>query len=192
LIVIRPDENASFPSNENIIAGNVIGYGATSGQLFLSGVVGERFMVRNSGATAVVEGAGDHALEYMTGGRVVILGSVGRNLGAGMSGGYAYVYKLRDSSVNAEALSADDLRLLKLNKEQALELRYLIELHQAETQSRIAGWILENYDSELENFSVVMPTDYASVREILADAEQTGMDPEGSEVWGKILEATNG
>jgi glutamate synthase (NADPH/NADH) large chain len=192
LIVIRPDENASFPSNENIIAGNVIGYGATSGQLFLSGVVGERFMVRNSGATAVVEGAGDHALEYMTGGRVVILGSVGRNLGAGMSGGYAYVYKLRDSSVNAEALSADDLRLLKPNKEQALELRELIEMHQAKTQSRIAGWILENYDSELENFSVVMPTDYASVREILVDAEQTGMDPEGSEVWGKILEATNG
>jgi glutamate synthase (NADPH/NADH) large chain len=192
LIVIRPDENASFPSNENIIAGNVIGYGATSGQLFLSGVVGERFMVRNSGATAVVEGAGDHALEYMTGGRVVILGSVGRNLGAGMSGGYAYVYKLRDSSVNAEALSADDLKLLKPTREQAVELRELIELHQAETQSRVAGWILENFDSELGNFSVVMPTDYASVREILADAEQTGMDPDGSEVWGKILEATNG
>jgi glutamate synthase (NADPH/NADH) large chain len=109
-----------------------------------------------------------------------------------MSGGYAYVYKLRDSSVNAEALSADDLRLLKPSKEQALELRELIELHQAETQSRIAGWILENFDSELENFSVVMPTDYASVREILVDAEQTGMDPDGSEVWGKILEATNG
>ena len=192
LIVIRPDENASFPSNENIIAGNVIGYGATSGQLFLSGVVGERFMVRNSGATAVVEGAGDHALEYMTGGRVVILGSVGRNLGAGMSGGYAYVYKLRESSVNAEALSADDLRLLKPTKEQALELRELIELHQTETKSRIGEWILENFDSELENFSVVMPTDYASVREILEDAEQAGMDPDSSEVWGKILEATNG
>jgi glutamate synthase (NADPH/NADH) large chain len=109
-----------------------------------------------------------------------------------MSGGYAYVYKLRDSSVNAEALSADDLRLLKPSKEQALELRELIELHQAETQSRIAGWILENFESELENFSVVMPTDYATVREILADAEVTGMDPDGSEVWGKILEATSG
>jgi glutamate synthase (NADPH/NADH) large chain len=192
MIVIRPDENASFPSNENIIAGNVIGYGATSGQLFLSGVVGERFMVRNSGATAVVEGAGDHALEYMTGGRVVILGSVGRNLGAGMSGGYAYVYKLRDSSVNAEALSGDELRLLRPSKEQAVELRELIALHQTETKSRIAGWILENFGSELENFSVVMPTDYASVREILADAEETGMDPDGKEVWEKILEATNG
>jgi glutamate synthase (NADPH/NADH) large chain len=192
MIVVRPDENASFPSNENVIAGNVIGYGATSGQLFLSGVVGERFMVRNSGATAVVEGAGDHALEYMTGGRVVILGSVGRNLGAGMSGGYAYVYRLRESSVNAEALIGDELRLLKPSSAQAQELKELIALHEAETGSRIAAKILENFESELANFSVVMPTDYASVLEILADAEQTGMDLDGAEVWEKILEATNG
>jgi glutamate synthase (NADPH/NADH) large chain len=192
MIVVRPDENASFPSNENVIAGNVIGYGATSGQLFLSGVVGERFMVRNSGATAVVEGAGDHALEYMTGGRVVILGSVGRNLGAGMSGGYAYVYRLRESSVNSEALIGDELRLLKPSSAQAQELKELIALHEAETGSRIAAKILENFESELANFSVVMPTDYASVLEILADAEQTGMDPDGAEVWEKILEATNG
>jgi glutamate synthase (NADPH/NADH) large chain len=191
-IVVRPDENASFPSNENIIAGNVIGYGATSGKLFLSGVVGERFMVRNSGATAVVEGAGDHALEYMTGGRVVILGSVGRNLGAGMSGGYAYVYKLRDSSVNAEALRGDELRMLSPSIDQASELKELIALHKSETNSRIAGLILENFESELANFSVVMPTDYASVREILADAESTGIDPDGAEVWEQILEATNG
>ena len=191
-IVVRPDENASFPSNENIIAGNVIGYGATSGKLFLSGVVGERFMVRNSGATAVVEGAGDHALEYMTGGRVVILGSVGRNLGAGMSGGYAYVYKLRDSSVNAEALRGDELRLLSPSIDQASELKDLIALHKSETNSRIAGLILENFESELANFSVVMPTDYASVREILADAVSTGIDPDGAEVWEQILEATNG
>jgi glutamate synthase (NADPH/NADH) large chain len=191
-IVVRPDENASFPSNENIIAGNVIGYGATSGKLFLSGVVGERFMVRNSGATAVVEGAGDHALEYMTGGRVVIIGAVGRNLGAGMSGGYAYVYKLRDSSVNAEALSGDELRLLSPSIEQASELRDLIALHQSETNSRVAGLILENFESEIANFTVVMPTDYASVREILADAEVSGINPDGAEVWERILEATNG
>jgi glutamate synthase (NADPH/NADH) large chain len=192
MIVVRPDENASFPSNENVIAGNVIGYGATSGQLFLSGVVGERFMVRNSGATAVVEGAGDHALEYMTGGRAVILGPVGRNLGAGMSGGYAYVYKLRNSNVNAEALSGDEIRLLKPSKDQAVELRGLIALHEAETKSRIATKMLENFDSEVENFSVVMPTDYASVQDILADAELTGMDPDGNDVWQKILEVTNG
>ena len=148
--------------------------------------------MRNSGATAVVEGAGDHALEYMTGGRVVILGAVGRNLGAGMSGGYAYVYKLQPSSVNAEALRGEELRLLAPSVDQASELGNLIALHQSETNSRIAGLILENFDSEFANFSVVMPTDYASVREILADAESTGVDPDGAEVWGKILEATNG
>jgi glutamate synthase (NADPH/NADH) large chain len=192
LIVVRPDENASFPSNENIIAGNVIGYGATSGQLYLSGVVGERFMVRNSGATAVVEGAGDHALEYMTGGRVVILGTVGRNLGAGMSGGYAYVYKLQEYSVNADALASDELRLLTPSAEQASELRALIDRHFKETNSRIASLLLENFESELENFRVVMPTDYASVRDIIEEATSAGLDPDGSEVWGKILEVTNG
>jgi glutamate synthase (NADPH/NADH) large chain len=192
LIVVRPDENASFPSNENIIAGNVIGYGATSGQMYLSGVVGERFMVRNSGATAVVEGAGDHALEYMTGGRVVILGAVGRNLGAGMSGGYAYVYKLRNSCVNAEALASDELRILQLSLDQSSELKGLIARHADETGSRIATRLLDEFDSEVKNFSVVMPTDFASVREILEQAKISGEDPDGTEVWGQILEATNG
>jgi glutamate synthase (NADPH/NADH) large chain len=192
IIVVRPDENASFPSNENIIAGNVIGYGATSGQLYLSGIVGERFMVRNSGATAVVEGAGDHALEYMTGGRVVILGAVGRNLGAGMSGGYAYVYKLQRHNVNAEALATDELRLLQPTAEQANELQEMISRHAKETNSRIASLILENFESEIANFTLVMPTDFASVRQILEDASDSGLDPDGSEVWGKILEATNG
>jgi glutamate synthase (NADPH/NADH) large chain len=192
IIVVRPDENASFPSNENIIAGNVIGYGATSGQLYLSGIVGERFMVRNSGATAVVEGAGDHALEYMTGGRVVILGAVGRNLGAGMSGGYAYVYRLQRHNVNAEALATDELRLLQPTAEQATELQEMISRHAKETNSRIASLILENFESEIANFTLVMPTDFASVRQILEDASDSGLDPDGSEVWGKILEATNG
>jgi glutamate synthase (NADPH/NADH) large chain len=192
MIVVRPDENASFPSNENVIAGNVIGYGATAGELFLSGVVGERFMVRNSGATAVVEGAGDHALEYMTGGRVVILGKVGRNLGAGMSGGYAYVYKLQNYNVNTEALRNDELRLISPTAAQALELRDLIKAHLDETGSLLATRLLEDFDSELENFTVVMPTDYASVVQILEEADAKGVDPEGEEVWGKILEATNG
>ena len=123
---------------------------------------------------------------------MVILGSVGRNLGAGMSGGYAYVYKLRESSVNAEALIGDELTLLKPSKEQAAELRELIALHQIETNSRIASSILERFDAELENFTVVMPTDYASVREILANAARAGVDPDGQEVWERILEATNG
>ncbi|MEN9954546.1 MAG: Ferredoxin-dependent glutamate synthase 1 [Actinomycetota bacterium] len=192
VIVVRPDENASFPSNENVIAGNVVGYGATSGGLYLSGIVGERFMVRNSGATAVVEGAGDHALEYMTGGRVVILGPVGRNLGAGMSGGYAFVYKLNDRNVNPEALATDELRLLKPDAGQAIELRELVSRHVLETNSRIGGMILENFESELSNFTLVMPSDYASVVQILNESTESGLDPDGPEVWEKILEATNG
>ncbi|MEJ7722447.1 MAG: hypothetical protein WKF58_19355 [Ilumatobacteraceae bacterium] len=91
-LVVRPDERSPFVAEEQIVAGNVIAYGATAGALFIRGVVGERFCVRNSGALAVVEGVGDHGCEYMTGGRVVVLGSTGRNFGAGMSGGIAYVY----------------------------------------------------------------------------------------------------
>ena len=90
-VILRPDQKASFKSNENVIAGNVIGYGATSGEIFISGIVGERFCVRNSGATAIVEGVGDHGCEYMTGGKVIVLGKTGRNFAAGMSGGIAYV-----------------------------------------------------------------------------------------------------
>ena len=93
-----------FPAERNVIAGNVIGYGATQGSMFIRGIVGERFLVRNSGATAVVEGVGDHALEYMTGGLAVILGGTGRNLGAGMSGGTAYVYDLAPERVNRDSL----------------------------------------------------------------------------------------
>jgi len=192
LIVVRPDESASFPAEHNIIAGNVIGYGATSGTLLLSGIVGERFLVRNSGAIAVVEGVGDHALEYMTGGIALILGETGRNLGAGMSGGYGYVYKLRTERVNPEALRIDDLRLLKPSAQQASEIRTLLELHFSETGSRLAKRLLANFDSEISSFTVVMPTDYASVVQIREDAEDQGLDPDGTEVWGRILEATSG
>jgi glutamate synthase (NADPH/NADH) large chain len=189
---VRPDESASFPAEHNIIAGNVIGYGATSGVLLLSGIVGERFLVRNSGATAVVEGVGDHALEYMTGGRALILGETGRNLGAGMSGGYAYVYKLRAERVNPEALRIDDLRLLTPTEHQTSEIRALLELHFKETGSRLAERLLVSFESEIQNFTVVMPTDYASVVQIRKDAHQEGLDPDGTVVWDRILEATSG
>jgi glutamate synthase (NADPH/NADH) large chain len=192
LVVVRPDESASFPAEHNIIAGNVIGYGATSGVLLLSGIVGERFLVRNSGATAVVEGVGDHALEYMTGGRALILGETGRNLGAGMSGGYAYVYKLRAERVNPEALRIDDLRLQTPTKQQSSEIRALLELHFKETGSRLAERLLVSFESEIQNFTVVMPTDYASVVQIRKDAHQEGLDPDGTVVWDRILEATSG
>lgn len=192
LIVVRPDESSNFPAEENIIAGNVIGYGATSGSMFLSGIVGERFMVRNSGATAVVEGAGDHALEYMTGGRAVILGRTGRNLGAGMSGGYAFVYKLRSERVNPSALESDDLSLLPVTGDFADELKYLIQQHQTETGSLLASRILNDFEAELSSFTLVMPTDFASVSEIRKSAVNRGDDPDSDLVWKQILEATNG
>jgi glutamate synthase (NADPH/NADH) large chain len=191
-IVVRPDETSGFPAEENIIAGNVIGYGATSGSMFLSGIVGERFLVRNSGATAVVEGVGDHALEYMTGGRAVILGRTGRNLGAGMSGGYAFVYKLRPELVNPDALSSDDLRLLPLNEAFKNELAGLISNHAEQTGSLLAQRMISNFEEEAKHFVVVMPTDFASVNEIRDSAASRGLDPDGDVVWKEILEATNG
>jgi glutamate synthase (NADPH/NADH) large chain len=135
---------------------------------------------------------GDHALEYMTGGRAVILGRTGRNLGAGMSGGYAFVYKLRTELVNPEALEADDLRVLPLDDVLAKELTQLINAHQLETRSLLAKHLIENFEVEKHNFSVVMPTDFASVREIRSSAAGKGLDPDGDIVWKQILEATSG
>ena len=191
-IVVRPDESSSFPAEENIIAGNVIGYGATGGSMFFSGIVGERFLVRNSGATAVVEGVGDHALEYMTGGRAVILGRTGRNLGAGMSGGYAFVYKLSKEKVNPDALKIDDLRLLPLEDNLAAELKALLSAHLEQTGSLLAKRLLAEFESERDNFTVVMPTDYESVSRIRQTAQNQGIDPDGDAVWHEILEATIG
>ncbi len=192
LVVVRPPAGSGFVASENVIAGNVIGYGATSGEIFLNGVVGERFLVRNSGATAVVEGVGDHALEYMTGGRAVILGRTGINLAAGMSGGIAYVYKLAESRVNREALQTGEISLLPLSKEDTQELRMLLERHLAETSSAVAKAILNNFESESMNFTKVLPRDYARVMEIQARALEQGFESDGQEVWTKILEVING
>ncbi len=133
-----------------MIAGNVIGYGATGGEIYLRGVVGERFCVRNSGATAVVEGVGDHGCEYMTGGRVVVLGATGRNFGAGMSGGIAYVYdpdgvfpsKVNPEMVELEALDADDLAWL----------RTTLEAHREHTDSAVAARVLDLWNVESPRF----------------------------------------
>ena len=191
-IAIHPDAASSFPAEENVIAGNVIGYGATAGSMYISGIVGERFLVRNSGATAVVEGVGDHALEYMTGGRAVILGRTGRNLGAGMSGGYAFVYHLSKALVNPDALRLDDLRLLPLDDALASELKALLTSHLEQTSSLLAKRVLEDYEVEKANFTVIMPTDFASVSQIREIAQSQGIDPDGDAVWQEILEATIG
>jgi glutamate synthase (NADPH/NADH) large chain len=191
-IVVRPDRASIYAADQNIIAGNVIGYGATSGTLLISGIVGERFLVRNSGVTAVVEGVGDHALEYMTGGVAVILGKTGRNLGAGMSGGTAFVYKLRADRINSEALEAGELHLLAVEGEEEAKLKALIEEHKSETGSLLATRILDDWSNSVKDFTLIMPRDYSSVLKIRAEAENTGVDPDGDATWAKILEVTNG
>ncbi|MBA8816153.1 glutamate synthase (NADPH/NADH) large chain [Microbacterium halimionae] len=191
-IVVRPPRGTTFEASENVIAGNVIGYGATQGTMFLSGVVGERFFVRNSGATAVVEGVGDHALEYMTGGLAVVLGTTGRNLGAGMSGGTAYIYKLDETLVNTQSLEAGELQLGELGSSDAEILRDLLTRHVTETGSTLAAAMLDNFEVEVSKFVRVMPRDYAAVLQTRQDAADEGLDPDGDVVWRRILEVTGG
>ena len=138
---MRPDRHATLPAEHNVIAGNVIGYGATTGELFLRGQVGERFCVRNSGATAVVEGVGDHACEYMTGGRVLILGPTGRNVAAGMSGGVAYVLDLDADRVNTELVDLDPLR-----ESDEKVVHDLLVRHRQWTGSAVAAGLLADWD----------------------------------------------
>jgi glutamate synthase (NADPH/NADH) large chain len=171
-LVVRPDRNATFLPHEQIIAGNVVGYGATSGEIFISGRVGERFCVRNSGATAVVEGVGDHACEYMTGGTAVILGSTGRNLGAGMSGGVAYVLDLQLNRVNPEMIDLDPL-----TEADVAELHAIVVRHEEETGSLIAAELLVHWDDSVHRFTKVMPKDFKRVISLREQAIARGEDP---------------
>ncbi len=191
-IVVRPPRGSVFPAERNVIAGNVIGYGATQGSMFIRGIVGERFLVRNSGATAVVEGVGDHALEYMTGGLAVILGGTGRNLGAGMSGGTAYVYDLKRERVNRESLASGELELLPLGSADIEIVRDLLERHRAETGSALAERMLADFDGTVAKFVKVLPRDYAAVLQMRQEAVDEGLDPDGDVVWNRILEVTGG
>ena len=191
-IMVSPPEGSVFPPERNVIAGNVIGYGATSGTMFLSGVVGERFMVRNSGATAVVEGVGDHALEYMTGGLAVIMGETGRNLGAGMSGGTAYIWKLRTERVNKEAILSGELEIGPLGSGDREILLDLLSAHHRETGSPLAERLLADVDGTVAGFVKITPRDYQAVLKTRADAEKEGLDPNGDVVWSRIMEVTGG
>ena len=174
-VIVRPpaDAHESFVAEENIVAGNVILYGATGGEAYLRGVVGERFCVRNSGATAVVEGVGDHGCEYMTGGRVVVLGPTGRNFGAGMSGGIAYVWDPHDElpgNLNREMVDLDPLE-----DEDREWLRATVRAHERETGSLVAERLLTRWHEELRHFVKVMPKDYKRVLDAAATAEERGM-----------------
>jgi len=191
-IVVRPHRNSVFAAERNVIAGNVIGYGATQGSMFLRGIVGERFLVRNSGATAVVEGVGDHALEYMTGGLAVILGGTGRNLGAGMSGGTAYIHELRPERVNADSLASGELVLLPLGSADVEILTDLLTRHRDETDSVVAAKMLENMDDTVSRFTKVLPRDYAAVIQTRQTAIDEGLDPDGDVTWARIMEVTGG
>jgi glutamate synthase (NADPH/NADH) large chain len=181
-LTLRPHRSAPFVAEENIIAGNVILYGATSGEVFLRGVVGERFCVRNSGALAVVEGVGDHGCEYMTGGQVVVLGTVGRNFAAGMSGGVAYVLDLDRGRVNTEMVDLDPL-----DDDDRAFLRDAVERHHAETESAVARTLLADWDVSVERFGKVMPKDYKRVLQAREAAERDGRD-----VNEAIMEAAHG
>ncbi len=160
-LIVYPATNAGFVPEENFIIGNVAFYGATSGEAFIRGKAGERFAVRNSGANAVVEGIGDHGCEYMTGGRVVILGSTGRNFAAGMSGGIAYVYNVDgkfSSLCNPEMIDLDPL-----NEEDVREMKEMISRHYTYTGSTVAKFVLQDFENQLRNFIKVFPKDFKKV-----------------------------
>ncbi len=184
-IVVRPHEDAPFAAEENIIAGNVILYGATAGDVFIRGQVGERFCVRNSGAVAVVEGVGDHACEYMTGGRVVVLGPTGRNFGAGMSGGIAFVLDRTGSF--ATQVNGDMVDLEPPTETDLVWLRDRIELHADETASVVARAVLDDWTASVPRFVKVMPRDY---RRVLEATEQALA--EGRSVDEAVMEAAHG
>jgi glutamate synthase (NADPH/NADH) large chain len=181
-IVVQPDERAKFAAHENVIAGNVIGYGGTSGDIFIRGVVGERFCVRNSGATAVVEGVGDHGCEYMTGGVVVVLGRTGRNFAAGMSGGRAFILDINPANINGEMVDV----LIPTESDKAL-LHSILSRYSAESGSDIAAELLSDWGAAVERFSLVMPRDYARVLAAMDRAEKEGLPRETY-----VMEATHG
>ena len=191
-ISLRQPRESTFPSNDNIIAGNVVGYGATSGEMFIAGVVGERFGVRNSGATIVVEGTGDHALEYMTGGFALILGSTGRNLGAGMSGGYAYVLDLDVALVNQAAIVSGELELSPLTDDDAAFVHELLATHVAETGSLYATDLLNDWSTTRERVTAITPRDFRRVTIVRNTALDAGIDPDSDDVWTQIMEVTGG
>jgi glutamate synthase (NADPH/NADH) large chain len=184
-VVVRPDRAATFDASEQIIAGNVIGYGATSGEVYLRGQVGERFCVRNSGATAVVEGVGDHGCEYMTGGRVVVLGPTGRNFAAGMSGGVAFVLDLDERRVNTELVD-----LAVVEGEAADELEAVVRRHLEETGSPVAEALLADWPAACARFTEVMPTDYKRVLAAKEKAEDEGLSDD--ETATRMMEALHG
>jgi glutamate synthase (ferredoxin) len=180
-LIVYPPAGVKFQKDENIIIGNVALYGATSGKAFINGVAGERFCVRNSGATAVVEGVGDHGCEYMTGGRVVILGKTGKNFAAGMSGGIAYVLD-EDNDLymrtNKSMVFTEDVN----NKYDVQELKEMIQEHVALTNSEKGKEILDNFSKYLPKFKKVIPYDYNRMQMAIVQMEEKGLNAEQAQI----------
>lgn len=180
-LIVYPPKGVNFKEDENIIIGNVALYGATSGEAYINGVAGERFCVRNSGARTVVEGTGDHGCEYMTGGCAVILGKVGKNFAAGMSGGVAYV--LDDDTtlykrVNKQLVSLEPVT----NKYDVLELKQMITEHVAYTNSKKGKEVLDNFGEYLPKFKKIMPHDYKKMLNMIVQMEEKGLSSEQAQI----------
>ena len=176
-----PPKGITYDAGENIIVGNVALYGATSGKAYISGVAGERFCVRNSGAIAVVEGVGDHGCEYMTGGRAVILGHTGKNFAAGMSGGVAYVLDEDTdlyTKINKELVTMQEVT----DKYDVLELKGMIEDHVAATNSAKGKKILENFGDYLPMFKKIIPDEYSTMQMLIVQMEEKGLSSEQAQI----------
>jgi glutamate synthase (ferredoxin) len=169
-LIVKKPAKADFIAENNIIVGNVCLFGAVDGQAYINGIAGERFAVRNSGATAVVEGVGDHCCEYMTGGRVIVLGKTGRNFAAGMSGGIAYVHDPENKFVNG-LCNTETIEFENICEEDAADLKATIEKHVLYTNSKKGATLLADWDTSLKNFVKVMPTEYKKALERLATEE---------------------
>jgi len=176
-VIVYPSKDATFAAEENIIVGNVAFYGATSGEAYIRGVAGERFAVRNSGVNAVVEGVGDHACEYMTGGRVVVLGRTGRNFAAGMSGGEAYVFDPDETLAKRCNFEMVDLEKLA-DPEEIDEIEVMIRRHYEYTESPVAKCILDHWGHNIPLFTKVMPRDYKRMMEAYAQVAAEGLSGE--------------
>ncbi|MCR5733552.1 MAG: glutamate synthase subunit alpha, partial [Lachnospiraceae bacterium] len=180
-LVIKAPDNAKYDPDENIIIGNVALYGATSGKVFIAGMAGERFAIRNSGAVAVVEGVGEHGCEYMTGGKVVILGDTGKNFAAGMSGGVAYVLDEKNTlykNLNKQLVSMEEIT----DKNDVSELKKIITEHVEATGSAKGKMILSDFDQYIGHFKKIIPEDYKKIMRLIAREEEKGADPETAKI----------
>ena len=180
-LIVYPPKGSKFKAEDNIIIGNVALYGATSGKAFINGVAGERFCVRNSGAIAVVEGVGDHGCEYMTGGRVVVLGRTGKNFAAGMSGGIAYVLDEDNDlyiRLNKEMVSSYEVT----SKYDVIELKEMLKEHVALTNSEKGKVVLDNFKDYLPKFKKIIPHDYEKMQAAIVQMEEKGLSAEQAQI----------